>query len=192
MTPREMADAIEVAMVARDRDAVLDLYAEDIVFYSPVTAVAFRGKSEMRDLMTHVLAGFETWERTFVVADDEQCVFGARGRIGGREVELTEHILLDSDGRVSEIRLCGRPMSSIAALAAAAAPPLAARRGAARGHLVGLLRGDSRAFWRVETDSSTALHDRARYSNGHRSAVSGRGFIGQGRPAHVVGSACWG
>lgn len=139
MNPRQVADAIETAMVVKDHQALMDLYADEIVFYSPVTAVAFRGKTEMSDLMTHVLAGFETWERTFVIADDEQCVFGAQGRIGGREVELSEHIRLDAKGRVCEIRLSGRPLSGIAALAATAAPPLAARHSPTRGRLVGLL-----------------------------------------------------
>jgi hypothetical protein len=54
-------------------------------------------------------AGFETWERTFVLADDQVCVFCARGRIGGHDVELAELIRFDLDGRVREIRIHGAP-----------------------------------------------------------------------------------
>jgi hypothetical protein len=117
----------------------MDLYADDVVFCSPVTAVEFRGKTEVGSLMTHVLAGFESWERTFVLAGDRQCVFGARGRIGGQDVELAELISLDADGHVGEIRIHGRPLAGIAAIAAVAAPPLAARHSRNRGRLVGLL-----------------------------------------------------
>jgi SnoaL-like domain len=136
---RECADAIEAAMTTRDLEGLLAVYADDVVFNSPVTAVEFRGKSEVADLMTQVLAGFETWERTFVLADDRQCVFGARGRIGGRDVELAELIRVDPDGRVAEIVIHGRPLAGVAAIAAVAAPPLAARRGRTRALLARLL-----------------------------------------------------
>ncbi len=95
MNPRQTADAIAAAMTARDHQALMDLYADDVVFHSPATAVTFRGKSEVGALMAHVLAGFESWQRTFVLADDEQCVFGAAGHIGGPDVELAEFIRLD-------------------------------------------------------------------------------------------------
>lgn len=58
---------------------------------------------------SHLPAGFETWERTFVLADDQVCVFCARGRIGGHDVELAELIRFDLDGRVREIRIHGAP-----------------------------------------------------------------------------------
>jgi hypothetical protein len=134
-------------MTTGDHGALMALYAEDVVFCSPVTAVEFHGKDEVGALMRHVMAGFETWERTFVLADEEQCVFGARGRIGGQTVELAELVRLSPDGRVREIRIHGRPLAGIAAIAAVAAPPLAARRGRARGVLAGLLsRGLPRAL----------------------------------------------
>jgi hypothetical protein len=58
----------------------MGLYADDIVFNSPVTAVQFTGKAEVGALMAEVLAGFERWERTYLFADEDPCVFGARGR----------------------------------------------------------------------------------------------------------------
>jgi SnoaL-like domain len=109
MNARQCADAIATAMTARDLDGLLTVYADDVVFNSPVTAVQFRGKEEVAELLTHVLSGFETWEQTFVLADEHQCVFGARGRIGGRDVELAELIRVDSDGRIAEIVIHGRP-----------------------------------------------------------------------------------
>jgi SnoaL-like domain len=139
VTARGTADAIAAAMTAGDHGALMALYADDVTFHSPVTAVEFRGKDEVGALMAHVMVGFEHWERTFVLADDQRCVFGARGRIGGRSVELAEFIRLDSDGRVSEIRIHGRPLAGLAAIAAVAAPKLAARRGRGRARLVGLL-----------------------------------------------------
>src|SRR5258708_39865848 len=83
MNPRQTADAIAAAMTARDHQALMDLYADDVVFHSPATAVTFRGKSEVGALMAHVLAGFESWQPTFLLADDEQCVFGAPAHIRG-------------------------------------------------------------------------------------------------------------
>jgi SnoaL-like domain len=139
MNARQCADAIEMAMTTGDLDGLLSVYADDVVFNSPVTAVQFQGKSEVAELMTHVLSGFDTWERTFVLAEERECVFGARGRIGGRDVELAELIRIDADGRVAEIVIHGRPLAGVAAIAAVAAPPLAARRGQIRGLLSRLL-----------------------------------------------------
>jgi hypothetical protein len=136
---RGIADAIASAMTARDHDALMALYADDVTFHSPVTAVEFRGKDEVGTLMAHVMGAFERWDRTFVLADERQSVFGARGRIGGRDVELAEYIRLGPDGRVCEIRIHGRPLAGVAAIAAAAAPELAARHSRIRGILVALL-----------------------------------------------------
>jgi hypothetical protein len=133
MNARQCADVIEMAMTTKDLDSLLSVYAEEVVFNSPVTAVRFQGKREVAELMTHVLSGFETWERTFVLAEERECVFGARARIGGRDIELAELIRVDADGRVAEIVIHGRP------LAAVAAPPLAARRGPIRGLLARFL-----------------------------------------------------
>jgi hypothetical protein len=134
-----VADEIAAAMTAGDHPALMALYAEDVVFCSPVTAVEFHGKDEVGVLMGHVMAGFDSWERTFVFADEDQFVFGARASIAGRTVELAELVRLAPDGLVREIRIHGRPLAGVAAIAAVAAPPLAARRGRLRGTLVGLL-----------------------------------------------------
>ncbi|KLL11646.1 MULTISPECIES: nuclear transport factor 2 family protein [Protofrankia] len=140
MDPRQTADAVAQAMTSRDHAALMALYAEDIVFSSPVTAVRFTGRAEVGALMSHVLAGFQSWERTFVFTGDDECVFGARGRIGGHDIDLAEHFRLDPTGRVAEISIYGRPLAGIAAIAAIAAvtaPPLAARHGRNRERLVG-------------------------------------------------------
>jgi hypothetical protein len=141
MDARQCADAIEAAMLARDHEALMGLYADDVEFHSPVTAVPFRGKAEFGALMKHVLAGFESWERTFLMAEERECVFGARGRIAGRDVELAELIELDGEGRVSEVRIWGRPLAGVAAFAAVGAPPLAARHGRARELVTKVLSG---------------------------------------------------
>jgi hypothetical protein len=56
MSARQCADPIEAAMTTRDLDGLQAVYADDVVFNSPVTAVQFRGKSEVAELMTHVLS----------------------------------------------------------------------------------------------------------------------------------------
>ena len=141
MKPREIADIIEKAMKDKDLDALTTVWADDIVFHSPVTAVPFEGKPDLTELMAPVVDGFETWERTFVIADHDQCVFGARGRIRGKDVELTELIRLNDQGQVSEIRITGRPLAGVAAIASTAAPPLAARRGRTRGWVTAIISG---------------------------------------------------
>jgi len=136
---REIADIIENSMKDKNLDALSAVWADDIVFHSPVTAVAFQGKPALHELMSTVLDGFETWERTFVIADADECVFGARGRIGGRDVELTEQLRLNDLGQVAEIRITGRPLAGVAAIAAVAAPQLAAHRSRIRGWVAAIM-----------------------------------------------------
>jgi SnoaL-like domain len=140
-TARDTADAIAAAIEARDHDDLMALYADDVVFHSPVTPNDFHGKEAVSDLMAHVLGGFESWERTFVLADGELCVFGVSARISGREVEMTEEVHVDADGRVREQRIYGRPLAGVAAIAAVAGPRMARRRGRLRATLVRALAG---------------------------------------------------
>ena len=139
MNARDTLAAITAATEARDTDALVALYADDVVFHSPVTPLPFRGREEAGALLAVVVAAFEEWVPTFAIAQDDQAVLGVAARIGGRSVELTEHFTIGADGRVTEARLCGRPLAGVAAIAAQAAPALAARHGRLRRAATGAL-----------------------------------------------------
>jgi len=139
VTARETADALAAAMTARDHAGLMAYYADDVTFHSPVTPRPFVGRAAVGAVLGAVMQGFESWERTFVFADGATCTFGVRARIGGRDVELAELIRVDDHGRVTEMRVHGRPLAGVAAIAAVAAPLLVSRDHPARGRVVGAL-----------------------------------------------------
>jgi hypothetical protein len=139
MSARATADALAGAMTARDHAALMAHYAEDVTFFSPVTPRPFEGRDQVGAILRAVMDGFEHWERTWVLTDGDTCVFGARARIGGRDVELAELIRVDEDDLVTEMRVHARPLAGIAAFAAVAAPAVLGRRSAIRGRIARVL-----------------------------------------------------
>jgi hypothetical protein len=65
-------------------------------------------------------------------------IFRARLR-GGAELEGTDLMRLDEDGKIREMTVFIRPLPGLAAFAAALGPRVARRRGRARGALLALM-----------------------------------------------------
>jgi hypothetical protein len=120
---------MRAAMERRDAAAMVELFAPDAVFRSPVTATPFEGREAVAELMEAVVEQFETWECTDEITTGDSTVLLIRGRIGGRDVDLVDVMRHDEQGRVTEMRVHGRPISGVAAFAAAVGPRLARRRG---------------------------------------------------------------
>jgi hypothetical protein len=138
-TTQATADALAEAMIARDHAALMARYADDVTFYSPVTPDPFQGRAAVGAILRAVMDGFERWERTFVVTEGDTCAFGARARIGGRDVEFAELVKVDADGLVTEMRVHARPLAGVAAIAAVAAPAVLGRGDPRRGRLAAAL-----------------------------------------------------
>lgn len=132
---------LRLAMEARDHAAFVATLAPDVVLHSPATAVPFRGREAVAALTRPVIAGFESWECRYEIADGDRHVLAIRARIGGRDVELMEELRHDGDGKVSELRLHGRPLAGVAAFAGVAGPALARPRGRLYALAVGLVTG---------------------------------------------------
>lgn len=131
--PSADAHPFPAAVVAGDLDAIVDLLAPDVVVISPITSrFRFEGRDQVADLFSAVLDTFAD------ITVFEQCGTGDRravawrARIGKHQVEGTDLLRLDEQGKVREIRLFLRPLPGLAAAAATLGPRLARRHSRVR------------------------------------------------------------
>lgn len=131
-----MTHAFPAAIAARDADALIDALSPDVVLYSAVTQTAFEGRDVVADTYRSVLEAFEELRIVDEFENGDTHAFFWDGRMGGRDVSGADRIRLDSDGRVREITVVGRPMAGVATFLTDIGPRLASRR---RGGLVAKL-----------------------------------------------------
>jgi hypothetical protein len=154
---------IRVAMEQMDVDAVLRCFAPRFVLRSPVTRVPFTGADSHR-LLRAVLESYERWECLAEFGDDHELVLITRTRIGGREVQVVDHMLFGPEGTVVDFTGYARPLDGTATFASVVAPRIAAERGRSRRSLVAALTRPVPAIIRLaDTLVSTlaAMHSRA-------------------------------
>lgn len=126
---QQFRDAIE----SRDLDAVVALFADDIVFRSPVVHAPYKGREQVETLLRAVSQVLENFRYTRQIgapdAADHALVFQAR--IGDREVEGCDFLHVNDDGLIDELYVMFRPLSGVMALAEAMKRQLAAAESAA-------------------------------------------------------------
>jgi ketosteroid isomerase-like protein len=110
-------DAIE----SRDMDALGALFADDVVFRSPVVHAPYEGREAVMVLLGAVAQVFEDFHYTRELegpdTGDSALVF--RARVGDREVEACDFIHTNHDGLIDELFVMVRPLSGLLALAEA-------------------------------------------------------------------------
>lgn len=134
------ARSLARAMREQDFSAMAKLFAPDVVLESPVTgSFSFRGREDVIALLRIVRGTMEGLEHFELLGagDVWSQRFGARVR--GRLLDGVDVLRFNADGQVSTMTVFLRPLPSLAAFAAAVAPPVAARRGRAAGAAVALL-----------------------------------------------------
>jgi hypothetical protein len=122
---------------ARDFDGVAAALAPDVVLYSPITsAIRFEGRDKVTSLLRTVREVVEELEYVHDFGDGNQHILVFRARAGGRQIEGTDVLRLDHEGRAREITVFVRPLAGLTAFTATLAPRLARQRGRGRSALV--------------------------------------------------------
>jgi hypothetical protein len=129
MIPAMASHPFRTAVEARDRAAMLDALAPDVVLHSPITFKPFEGREAVGVVLGVVFGVFEDFRYTDELAgvggsDVHGLVF--RARIGDREVEGIDLLRDDEDGKVSDFTVMVRPLSAALALRDAVAKGLSA------------------------------------------------------------------
>lgn len=97
----------------------------DVVFRSPVVFKPYEGREKTMHLLSHIVHVLEDFRYIDELRGEgtEALVFQAR--IGEKEVEGLDHMRLDGDGLVTELRVMIRPLSGLVAAAEAMGERLA-------------------------------------------------------------------
>jgi hypothetical protein len=113
------ADRFRAAVEARDLEAAMPLFTEDVVFRSPIVFKPYNGRDALRVLLTGIAQVLEDfrYERQIGAPDaaDHALVFTAR--IGDRHVEGADFFHVNEDGLVDEMVVMLRPMTGAQAAA---------------------------------------------------------------------------
>jgi SnoaL-like domain len=115
------ADRLRAAIEAGDIDAAGELFAQDIVFHSPVTFHPFIGRETVTRLLGQVLQVFEDFRYVDELSRGASHGLIFRARVGDRDIEGLDLLRLDDEGNVCDFTVMLRPMSALVPFAQAMA-----------------------------------------------------------------------
>jgi SnoaL-like protein len=114
-----LSDRFRAAAETKDFSAIDDLFAEDVVFRSPVVFKPYEGRDAVAMLLGAVAQVFEEFRYTDQVETDDAAALAFSARVGDRELDGIDFLNFDSDGRINRMAVYVRPMSGVNALAEA-------------------------------------------------------------------------
>ena len=113
------SDRFRAAAEAKDFSAIDQLFAEQVVFRSPVVYKPYEGREVVAMLLGAVVQVFEDFRYTDQVESGDAAALAFSARVGERELDGVDYLHFDSEGRVDRMAVYVRPMSGVNALAEA-------------------------------------------------------------------------
>jgi SnoaL-like domain len=113
------SDRFRAAAEAKDFSAIDQLFAEQVVFRSPVVYKPYEGREAVAMLLGAVVQVFEDFRYTDQVETGDAAALAFSARVGERELDGVDYLHFDSEGRVDRMAVYVRPMSGVNALAEA-------------------------------------------------------------------------
>jgi hypothetical protein len=113
------SDRFRAAAEAKDFSAIDQLFAEQVVFRSPVVYKPYEGRDAVAMLLGAVVQVFEDFRYTDQVETGGAAALAFSARVGERELDGVDYLHFDSEGRVDRMAVYVRPMSGVNALAEA-------------------------------------------------------------------------
>jgi SnoaL-like domain len=111
------SDRFRAAAETKDFSAIDDLFAEEVVFRSPVVFKPYEGREAVAMLLGAVAQVFEDFRYTDQVETGDAAALAFSARVGDRELDGIDFLNFDSDGRINRMAVYIRPMSGVNALA---------------------------------------------------------------------------
>ena len=111
------SDRFRAAAEGKDFSAMEDLFAEDVVFRSPVVFKPYEGRQAVAMLLGAVVQVFEDFRYTDQTETGDAAALAFSARVGDRELDGIDFLNFDSEGRISRMAVFVRPMSGVHALA---------------------------------------------------------------------------
>ncbi|HMA26991.1 MAG: nuclear transport factor 2 family protein [Solirubrobacterales bacterium] len=113
------SDRFRAAAESKDLSTIDELFAEDVVFRSPVVFKPYEGRDAVMMLLGAVAQVLEDFRYTDQVETGDAAALAFSARVGDREVDGIDLLHFDSEGRIKRLAVYVRPMSGINAVAEA-------------------------------------------------------------------------
>ena len=104
--------AFRAAVEAHDLDAMMDVFAEDVKFHSPIVYKTYEGKDELRFVLAGVIQVFEDLAYVGEYRSDSGGILHFRAKIGDREIDGIDMLAFGADDLCHEFTVMVRPYSS--------------------------------------------------------------------------------
>ncbi len=111
------SDRFRAAAESKDFSAIDELFAEDVVFRSPVVFKPYEGRDAVALLLGAVSQVFEDFRYTDQVETGDAAALAFSARVGERELDGIDFLHFGEDGRINRMEVFIRPMSGVHALA---------------------------------------------------------------------------
>src|SRR4029453_7092690 len=105
------SDRFRAAAESKDFSAIDELFAEDVVFRSPVVFKPYEGPEAVTMLLGAVAQVFEDFRYTDQVETDDAAALAFSARVGDRELDGIDFLHFDEEGRVDRMAVFLPPMS---------------------------------------------------------------------------------
>ena len=113
------SEAFRAAAESKDFSAIDDLFAEDVVFRSPVVFKPYEGREAVALLLGAVSQVFEDFRYTDQVETGDAAALAFSAMVGDRVLDGIDFLHFGADGRIDRMAVYVRPMSGVHALAEA-------------------------------------------------------------------------
>jgi SnoaL-like domain len=113
------SDAFRRAAESKDFSAIDELFAEDVVFFSPVVFKPYEGRDPVAMLLGAVSQVFEDFRYVDQLETGDAAALAFSARVGDRELDGIDFLHFGEDGRIDRMAVYVRPMSGVNALAEA-------------------------------------------------------------------------
>jgi hypothetical protein len=113
------SDRFRAAAEAKDFSAIEELFAEDVVFRSPVVFKPYEGRQALAMLLGAVSQVFEDFRYADQVETGDTAVLVFEARVGDKRLDGVDVLRFNPEGQISELMVMVRPMSGMHALAEA-------------------------------------------------------------------------
>ena len=138
------------AMESRDVAAVVDCFAPDAVFHSPLTErLAFTGPEQIGAVTEVVFGVFDDLRYTDETSGDDTGYLVWRARIGGLDIESVDLLRFGPGGKIRDATAFFRPLPAAAAALRLIGAGLARRKSPARAAAVSVMAAPLAFFART-------------------------------------------
>ena len=109
-------EAFRSAVEKHDLDAVMEVFADEVTFHSPIVFKPYHGKDELRFVLSGVMQVFEDLHYIGEYRSEEGAVLHFRARTGDRELDGVDMLHFRSDGLCDDFTVMVRPYSAASLL----------------------------------------------------------------------------